>query len=149
MKNIFLLAAVVMFSHGVLRAQTKPFSWLVGTWKMSEKNVYEQWHLNADGVTLNGSSYKLKGSDTTLLEQTKIIINGNSIMYVADVAGDQHPVEFRVVSSDEVGFVAENPKHDFPKIIRYKHVMRDTREFIYASIEGDGKILPYIFERIR
>jgi hypothetical protein len=132
-----------------VQAQKKEFAWLLGTWKLKDKNIFESWSLDKDGKTLNGVSMKVVGSESTILEETKLTFSGNSFFYIADVAGDQDPVDFRISSFDEDGFVAENPKHDFPKLIRYKLVKRDGKEFIEAAIEGNGKVIPYVFEKVR
>ena len=53
------------------------------------------------------------------------------------------------VSSDERSFVAENPEHDFPKLIRYKLLKKRDGEFLEAVIEGNGKVIPYRFQRLK
>lgn len=131
------------------QAQKKEFGWLIGTWKLKDKTIHETWSLGEDGKSLNGISMKVNGTEATVLEEIKLIFSGNSFYYIPDVAGDQDPVDFHITSFDETGFVAENPNHDFPKLIRYKLIKRDDREFLEAAIEGDGKVIPYTFEKIR
>ena len=143
-----MVALVMVFATTSL-AQKKEFGWLIGTWKLKDKNVFETWSLAEDGKSLNGVSMKMNGTESTILEETKLIFSGNSFYYVPDVAGDQDPVDFHISSFDEISFVAENPKHDFPKLIRYKLVKKDGKEFIEAAIEGDGKVIPYNFEKVR
>jgi hypothetical protein len=134
---------------GSLKGQHKEFSWLIGTWKITDKNMFEVWRLAEDGKSLKGASYKISASDTAMLEQTRIEFKANSFYYIADVASNQAPVDFAITWFDEVSFVAENPQHDFPKVIRYKLVKSKGEESINASIEGNGKVIPYYFERIR
>jgi hypothetical protein len=148
MKKIVTVCVLILTS-GVLNAQHKEFSWLKGSWKIANKNMFETWEVAADGKTLNGSSYKISASDTTMLERTKIAFKGNSLFYIADVAGNNAPVEFAITWFNDVSFVAENPRHDFPKLIRYKLVDSNGKQFIHAAIEGDGKVIPYIFEKVR
>jgi hypothetical protein len=133
----------------VTHAQKKEFGWLVGTWKLKDKNIFETWLIAEDGKSLNGVSMKMIGTESTILEETKVIFSGNSFHFIPDVAGDQDPVDFHISTYDETSFVAENPKHDFPKVIRYKLVKKDGKEFIDAAIEGDGKVIPYSFEKVR
>jgi hypothetical protein len=142
---VFILVCFVSPSY----AQKKEFGWLIGTWKLKDKNIFETWSLADDGKSLNGVSLKMNGTESTILEETKLIFSGNSFYYIPDVAGNQDPVDFHISSFDETGFVAENPKHDFPKLIRYKLVKMDGKEFIEAAIEGDGKVIPYNFEKVR
>ncbi|HEY0652666.1 MAG TPA: hypothetical protein VGD65_06040 [Chryseosolibacter sp.] len=142
---ILILSILALAAFG----QKKEFGWIIGTWKLKEKDIVEIWNVSEDGKSLNGFSMKMTGAESTLLEETKLIFSGNSFYYIADVAGDQDPVDFPISSYDEVSFVAENPSHDFPKVIRYRLIKKDGKEFIEASIEGDGKVIPYHFEKIR
>jgi hypothetical protein len=148
MKRIFALLLVVLTAQ-VSYSQKKEFGWLIGTWRMKDKNIVESWTVDNDGKSLKGVSIKVVGSSSTVLEETKLIFSGNSFFYIPDVAGEQDPVEFHISFFNENSFVAENPKHDFPKVIRYRHVIKDDKEFIEAAIEGDGKSIPYSFEKIR
>ncbi len=147
MKKYFILVlTIIAFSS---YGQKKEFGWLVGTWKLKDKDVFETWSVDTDGKTLLGSSFKMENNKAEVQEEVKLVRSGNSFYYIPDVAGDQDPVEFYITSHTEDEFVAENPKHDFPKIIRYKLVKKDGKEFIDASIEGDGKVIPYPFERYK
>ena len=142
-----LILTIFLFNYS--DAQKKEFGWLIGKWKLKDKNVFESWTLADDGKSLNGLSIKINGNESTILEETKLIFSGNSFYYIPDVAGDQDPVDFPISSFDETSFVAENPAHDFPKLIRYKLIKKDGKEFIEAAIEGDGKVIPYTFEKVR
>jgi hypothetical protein len=146
--SVLLIAAITLIASSAY-AQKKEFGWLIGTWKLKDKNIFETWSLDKDGKSLNGLSMKIVGSESTILEEMKVIFSGNSFYYIPDVAGDQDPVDFYISSFDEKGFVAENPKHDFPKLIRYKFVKVGDKEFIEAAIEGGGKVIPYNFEKVR
>jgi hypothetical protein len=149
MTRILTVFAVLTLLTGQLKGQHKEFSWLIGTWKVTDKNMFETWSRAGDHKSLNGTSYKVSASDTTVLEQTRIVFKQNSFYYIADVSGNQAPVNFAITWFDGVSFVAENPQHDFPKVIRYKLVRTEGKEFINASIEGDGKVVPYTFEKIQ
>lgn len=147
-KSIILLGFCVLFSH-LSTAQKNEFSWLVGTWKLKDKNVFESWKVAKDGKTLEGTSYRVKGADTVVMEEVRFTYDGNVFHYIPDVAGEQGPVDFKITSNEESNFVAENPQHDFPKIIRYNFVRKENRDQIEAFIEGNGKVIPYFFERVR
>jgi hypothetical protein len=116
---------------------------------LKDKNVFEDWKVDVDGKTLYGSSYRIQNSDTIAMEDIRFTYAANRFHYIPDLAGAQGPVDFTVTSHDLYGFVAENPQHDFPKLIRYKLVRKDNRDRIEASIEGDGKIISYLYERVR
>ena len=141
----FLLTFVLFTSS----AQKKEFGWLIGKWKLQNKDIFETWELDKDGKTLNSVSFQMKGNTAEVMEEVKLVRSGEAFFYIPDVAGDQDPVEFQLTTFTEDSFVAENPKHDFPKLIRYKFVKKDGKEYIEAAIEGDGKVIPYYFERVR
>ena len=147
MKTIFVCVFSVVSCYAF--GQAKEFGWLVGTWKMKDKNVFERWTLSTDKKFLVGSSFKKEGESTVILEETSIMRSGDSFYYVADVAGDQDSVQFRISSFDVTSFVAENPEHDFPKIIRYKAIQKEGKTYLDAAIEGNGKVIPYSFEKVR
>ena len=147
MKKLILLTVLISISN-FSSAQKKEFSWLVGTWKLKDKNMYETWKVASDGKTLDGFSFKIKDSDTTTLEQIRLTYSGNSFHYIPLVKGNPGPVDFTITSHDKKSFVAENPQHDFPKIIRYNFIRKEKRDFIHATIEGNGKVIPYDYERV-
>jgi hypothetical protein len=143
--TIFTMFFLFTISH--VSGQHK-FAWLTGTWKLKGEEVYEVWKEGADG-TLFAKSYKVTGKDTLLLEKVSLTYSGGSYHYVPDVAENKSPVDFKITAYDDKSFVAENPKHDFPKLIRYTIVRKDDAVWIEAAIEGNGKVIPYTFEKIR
>jgi hypothetical protein len=131
------------------RAQQNEFGWLVGKWKLTEKNVFEEWKVSSDRKTLEGLSYRIKGSDTIVVEKLLIKFEQSSFFYISDVAENPAPVKFKITQYNTDKFLAENPEHDFPKAIRYKLTHKDNQVFIEASIEGDGKVIPYTFSKVK
>ena len=129
--------------------QQQDFYWLAGTWKLDGKNIYEVWQVNEGDKTLEGRSFIIKGSDTVVTEMITIQSYKESFHYIPDVAGDQPPVDFTFTSHDDHSFVAENPEHDFPKLIRYRYIKKDGQERIEAAIEGNGKVIPYSFIKLK
>ncbi len=138
-----------VLSVNALNAQSKEFGWLEGTWKLKDKDVYEVWKLADDGKTLEGISYRIRSNDTIVTERIRLVYKNGSFHYVPDVAGDQAPVDFTITSHTSDSFVAENPTHDFPKLIRYQRIRKDQHEFIEAAIEGNGKVIAYLFSRLK
>ena len=142
MKKLLTLS-LVLFPLLVF-SQSKEFGWIAGTWKTTGKDSYEVWKIGKDKKMMQGVSFRMKGADSVVTERTKIIQDKSSFYFVADVAGDQPPVSFKITSYTEKGFTAENPKHDFPKIVRYQLKPDGS---LYAEIEGDGKVIPYYFDK--
>ncbi|HOX81880.1 MAG TPA: DUF6265 family protein [Chryseolinea sp.] len=131
------------------QAQQKEFGWLVGKWKLNEKNVFEEWYVSSDKKTLEGLSYRVKESDTVVMERLMIKFEQPYFFYISDVAENPEPVKFKITQYNADKFLAENPMHDFPKAIRYKLIRKDNQDFIEAAIEGDGKVIPFNFTRVK
>ena len=148
MKHFFLFLITVCLVK-VAYAQQMEFAWLIGSWKLKDKNVFEVWQKKTGSNTLQGKSYKIVGSDTVTLEKIQLVKKDQSFFYVADAAGNQKPIEFKITSYSKHSFVAENPDHDFPKLIRYKYLRKENNAFIQAAIEGNGKTIPYDFQWVR
>lgn len=141
-----LLVLILLSAPLIGLAQAKEFGWLAGTWKIKNKETYEVWKTSTDALGLEGVSYRIKGADTVVTEKLKIKKQNTTFYYVPDVAGDQPEVYFKIVRFDASGFTAENPEHDFPKIIRYQLVSPTS---IRADIEGNGKIIPFVFDKVK
>lgn len=148
MKILLAIVFCIIFSNFVL-AQHKEFKWLIGKWKLENKNEFEVWTLNDASGDLIGKAFRVDGADTTITEAVSITYWDKGFHYIPDVAGEQQAIDFRITSIDERSFVAENPEHDFPKLIRYKLVQMNDGEFIEAAIEGNGKVIPYRFQRLK
>ncbi|MFD1002539.1 hypothetical protein ACFQ21_24655 [Ohtaekwangia kribbensis] len=150
MKIILTLAIGIALSANQLFAQQKEFGWLVGTWKLKDKNAFEHWVYREKENVLYGISYRIKNTaDTVVTEEITLKFQDNSFYYIPDVAGVQGPVPFKITQYTAVTFTAENPAHDFPKIIRYKFIQQGGEDINEASIEGNGKVISYTFVRVK
>lgn len=137
--KLFILI-VVLFGFSSPQAELdkifKSISQIKGGWKMETRKgaIYEEWSLG-DNQNLVGNSYKLKNSDTTLLEDLEIQIKANSIYYISKVVdqNEQKPIYFKLIKSKNNIFVFENKQHDYPQRIIYKFVSNDS---LVARIEG-------------
>ncbi len=112
--------------------------WLSGTWinqASPEKEIFEHWKIQADN-RLSGKSYLLKGSKEVLLETVSIEEKDRSIFYTPQVANqnDGAAIPFRMTKQSATSSTFENPEHDFPQVIRYEKVGRDS---LVATISGE------------
>jgi hypothetical protein len=149
MKPTILIFAISLTATQLF-AQQKEFGWLVGTWKLKDKNAFEHWIYREKENALYGISYKIKNtSDTVVTEEITLKFQNNSFYYIPDVAGVQGAVPFKITKYTSAAFTAENPAHDFPKIIRYRFIQQDGQDINEASIEGNGKVISYTFVRVR
>lgn len=144
----FATTVLIVVSLQCSYGQEPDFAWLEGTWKLKNKPSFEVWRLNPNG-SFSGKAFRIQSGDTVVTEVITLKYFDGSFHYVPDVAGDQPPVNFRITRRDARSFVAENPQHDFPKIIRYTFSDAGGRPAIEASVEGNGKVIPYSFEKIK
>jgi Domain of unknown function (DUF6265) len=133
-----LLALVALFTI-CCAPQPKPSDtplWLVGTWKVENKENYEAWTAT-DANTLQGQGYKIRGGQKTVTEYLSIKTIDGKTVYTATVPGQNNgqPVEF-VLNTEVTGkYSFENLAHDFPKKIQYTP-MGDAA--ILVEVLGDG-----------
>lgn len=137
---IILFSAILLAGCGDKKANKQDtvahFDWLNGSWAMkdAEGMVTEQWkHIN-DSL-MEGSSDFIKGDSLIPFEKIRMFRRGGDFYYEAKAAGqnNEQPVEFKLSSFSDSGFVAENPAHDFPKRITYRLVNKDS---IHAFVDG-------------
>ena len=154
MKKIHLLLILMAFvNHAVSQTishQTnenfKKLSWLVGTWDRTNAKPGHSGHERWEQVSTNevrGLGVNLQGKDTTFIEKLRIIIKDDNLYYVVDAQENEKPVYFKLTQITDVGFVCENPEHDFPKKITYQ--LNGNK--LNAKISGGGKEIDYLFER--
>src|SRR4051812_11087000 len=139
----FIFFLITFCSHSVIAQSVteKDFNkllWLEGLWTRTNAKpggmASESWK-KGNGNEWIGIGVSLNGRDTSFVEKLKILVKGNSIYYVADVAENKEPVYFKFTELTNNGFVCENPAHDFPKRISYKKDGNNLK----AVTSGDGK----------
>lgn len=136
-----LLVAVLLCYGQSVAAQVNPANFnylyrLVGVWNMrtSQSVITEQWQRLNDS-TLQGHTWRITGKDSSLQETMQLVRRGNDIYFIP-VIPDQNngqPVSFKLRVLKLVGFIAENPAHDFPQKITYRFKDEDHLD---ARVEG-------------
>ena len=97
------------------QAQQKEFGWLVGKWKLKEKNVFEEWKISADKKTLEGLSYRIKEGDTTVTEKLVIKFEQPFFFYISEVAENPAPVKFKITQYNTDKFLPKIPNMIFQR----------------------------------
>jgi hypothetical protein len=109
---------------------------LRGTWTMPTTKglLCETWG-KPNGNMVQGSSYRIQGSDTLWLEHVSLEWLHGRIMYTPTTAGqnDGKPVPFELNSIDSGRFCFANLQHDFPQRIIYRFIHHDS---LHARIVG-------------
>lgn len=136
---------LILLLLGSINAAGQDFKWLEGKWRESNGRSYEEWKVKGHGMV--GTAYKLdKDGQHTPGEEMSIVNRGENYFFIADVAGPQPSVDFRISSYTKDSFVAENPAHDFPKKISYRKV---DEKHLQAVISDNGKkIIRFYFTKL-
>ena len=120
--------------------------WIAGYWNRTNvkpgRSGHERW-LKISDTELVGWGVTMNGQDTIFIEKLHLLVKDNLIFYVAETTDNKEPVYFALTGLTETGFECENPKHDFPKKIRY-NLEGNT---IKASVSGNGKSINYVFQK--
>ncbi len=161
MRSYFLVLLIIAAIHKHAASQESKYSKedflplyeLAGTWKMEtpKGSIYEQWN-RQDSYKLSGKSYKLKNTDTMVLEKIELTFNSGNIFYTPSVSdqNNQRPIPFQLVSASNNKFTFENKEHDYPQRIIYHLVSKDS---VHARIEGikNGKEMgsDFFYKRVQ
>ena len=143
MKKIIVFTIAIIAILGFSRQKKSwenkmtSFSWLEGSWTMKTKrgSIMETWTaLNDSTIGGESMSFSVSGQ-SKILENLQLAYRDNAYYYISKVNGQNNnqAVRFKITSSTENSFVAENPEHDFPKRITYKMVNKDS---VHAFIDG-------------
>jgi hypothetical protein len=106
---------------------------LEGDWsgESGKATIEERWTDAAGGMML-GVSRTIVSGKTVAFEFLRIEAREDGLFYVAQPGG-RPPTEFKLTRTSAVEAVFENPRHDHPKIIRYR--LDDGA--LVAEVEGD------------
>jgi carbonic anhydrase len=121
MRKSFLVALLISATISVGYAQSFP-EFLEGSWKVENSETYEHWD-KINENNFKGISYKMINRKMVITEYLDIKKTDGKIVYTATVLNQNNGIgiDFKLTSSDGL-FSFENPVHDFPKFIRYKHI---------------------------
>lgn len=126
-------------------------SWIIDRWvsTQGESISYEHWEKTSETL-FTGGSETIKNGDTIFAEKLKIELIEGNIYYIADVSHNPAHVKFKLTRLTDTEAVFENPEHDFPQKITYKHIEGS----LHASIEGPGKdkqwkIIDFVMNKMR
>jgi uncharacterized protein YciI len=141
-----ILTSLILVMTDIAFAQSDIPDFLLGTWKMENKEVYEHWDKLND-QTLKGFSYEIKDGHMTVSEYLDITQSNNKIIYTATVLNQNQRkgINFKLTKTDST-FTFENPNHDFPKRIVYQK-LTDTEILVQVS-DGTKKGFSYKMKKL-
>ena len=146
MKNIFaallLVASAPAFCDD---AKTDLPAWMTGAWERieGEKWADECWTPPKAGIMI-GASRSGYGEKLGFWEHMRIVREADGKLAFWAISGDQKPVRFAAVRSDQKEVVFENPAHDYPQRIRYWRMDRKLNAQI--SLLDGSKVVDFSFE---
>ena len=121
-------------------------AWLVGTWRLARPAgfVEETWVPPLGGAMLGVGRTVTEGRMTSF-EFLRLEQRGDGLVYVAQPQG-RSATEFELsdLGADFVQF--ENPRHDFPKWVRYE---RAGSSGLNATIGADAREIRFAYKRVR
>jgi hypothetical protein len=108
-------------------------AWLAGCWErnLPDGSTEEHW-MKPSGGSMLGMSRTVRGGRTTEFEFLQIGVVDGGLAYIARPSG-QAEATFPLKAMTEREVVFENPTHDFPQRIVYRHKADGT---VTARIEG-------------
>lgn len=98
--------------------------WLLGEWKADggQTVFHESWTerglhtFEGSGIERTKTDGAIKGS-----EVLRLLEMAGEVFYVSKVAHNTLPIAFRLTGCEQGRFVFENPAHDFPRVLEYRH----------------------------
>lgn len=157
MKKYLLLIIVVAVSTAFTVANQqddfKPLQALAGTWTMKTARgiTAERWRKVSD-MELAGYGFRVRGTDTTIIEYFKIVRKSSGIFYQAMVTNqnDGQTVEFKLTSTRNGTYIFSNPQHDFPSRVVYQLPVADSlHAWVEGKIDGNVKRIDFNYKRLQ
>lgn len=119
--------------------KTTELTFLVGTWKQENKELYEVWQQSSPHE-LKGYSYKMDGNQKSVTETLTIRQIKGQVVYEATVPNQNEGKTIRFVlhrPADSL-YSFENPVHDFPRKIQYKVLDADRVKVQVLGAQDQG-----------
>lgn len=154
---LFFLIAIagmillVSWDH-ITENQIKRAEWLLGTWenKTTRGSVYETWKKISD-TEFFGHSYMLQGKDTLFFENIELIQDMDSLFFIPTVNNQNQgmPVQFALIAMTDTSMLFRQPYHDFPQMIRYVRITKDSLEAFISGIQnGEERSIVFPMKRV-
>ena len=131
--GLVLAASLALSAAAPRSASLDRLAWLAGCWeRRGETMVMEEQWMAPRGGTMLGMGRVVRGDVTVDFEAMRIEARADTLVFIANPSG-QAEAEFASISIGDDGVVFENPTHDFPQRIAYRHAAGDS---LHARIEG-------------
>jgi hypothetical protein len=143
---MFFVLASACSNQSIKEESNLVFDRLIGTWKLSEEDQFEQWSKNEDG-SYSSRMFSVNDKDTNVMEDVKIINEGGKWNFITQVKGQNKGKAVTFTSSilQDTLVQFENPAHDFPRIINYRLASDNNMQ---AFIGGTTDTIYFNFSRV-
>lgn len=101
----------------------------------------EEWRYGEEDMY--GIGITLENGDTIFREEMRILEIEGKYFYQATVPHNPGLVQFEVTILSDSGFTVENPKHDFPKKIKYQW----NEDSLWVTISDDERSVEFNFKK--
>lgn len=143
--SVSLLAVFLLTTAGFYSVERKDPSitqlhWLKGKWSRIASGVehYELWNIVKDSL-LEGEGYYMKTNNKKVTEKLAIRWINKKLFYIADVPGNDGPVNFENIFLNDTMAVFENRTHDYPNKITYIKTSKRDFKVILSDNTGQNK----------
>ena len=122
--------------------------WVLGDWVAGgDKTVFHESWTEVGPQTFEGIGSEHAMADGKLIgsEALRLVEMAGGVFYIAKVAHNELPVTFRLTECSADRLLFENPTHDYPRRIEYRHEA-DGRMVVAVS-DGKDKCFTLGFER--
>lgn len=152
MKRTLLLMGLLLSGCAVTprATTTAAFDWLAGCWQAERgDSLFQEMWLPPAPDGMLGAARELRGGRTAFHEFSRIVLRpGGGAAYIAHPAG-QAPAEFPLVERAQGQLVFENPQHDFPTRIEYRHIdFNRMHARTSGTVDGQPRADDYPMQRI-
>lgn len=145
-KSVFIifLLVIIFFSTAIAQENNydeislNDFDFLIGKWEtdFGKFKYYEEWEKENDKYI--GQGFRVKEGKQFDGEKLVLINIYGYISYIATV-GNQQPILFALIESENNKYVFENKEHDFPQRVIY-NLINENSITVFVEGEMNGKL---------
>jgi uncharacterized protein DUF6265 len=129
--------ALALQSSKAQRPTLKDLEFMAGCWRGASEGgaVIDEYYTPPSDNMMLGLSRYTKGGRVTSYEFSTISAQGDSDLVLTPRPEGETPADFHLTKLQPGMAVWSNPKHDFPQVISYRRLGKDS---LAARIEGPG-----------
>ena len=142
-----MLVMLVPSAHAQECNDLSAVEWMAGAWETEDavRRTAEHWApISEHTMEGEGRVYRKEGGSLTGSESLRLVDMGGEVFYLAKTRGNPLPIAFRLESCTDDSATFENPDHDFPQRLVYRHPSRDALHVEVSDLDGNGFLLEFV-----